>query len=91
MLTARRRPARLLHAHETSTPVEPLILGLILGGKMEQAYRQALIISEGSNSIFLEKPISLLLLVAAIGFLMLPMILKKSKQFTMARATAEGA
>ena len=71
-------------------PVEPLILGLILGGKMEQAYRQALIISQGSNSIFLEKPISLLLLVAAIGFLMLPMLLKKSKQFTMARATAEG-
>ena len=28
-------------------PVEPLILGLILGGKMEQAYRQALIISQG--------------------------------------------
>jgi putative tricarboxylic transport membrane protein len=70
-------------------PVEPLILGLILGGKMEQAYRQALIISQGSNSIFIEKPISLVLLVCAILFLCLPMILKKSKNFMAARATAE--
>jgi putative tricarboxylic transport membrane protein len=72
-------------------PVEPLILGLILGGKMEQAYRQALIISQGSNSIFVEKPISLCLLLAAVLFLCLPVILKKSKNFMMARATAEAS
>jgi len=72
-------------------PVEPLILGLILGGKMEQAYRQALIISQGSNSIFVEKPISLVLLVCALAFLFLPMILKKSKQFHAARASAEAS
>ncbi len=70
-------------------PVEPLILGLILGGRMEQAYRQALIISQGSNSIFVEKPISLLLLLCGLAFLLLPLVLKKSKQFMMARATAE--
>jgi putative tricarboxylic transport membrane protein len=73
-------------------PVEPLILGLILGGRMEQAYRQALIISQGSNLTFIEKPISLALLLCAVVFLALPIILKKSQQFRMARATSvEGA
>jgi putative tricarboxylic transport membrane protein len=69
-------------------PVEPLILGLILGGRMEQAYRQALIISSGSLTIFLQKPISLGLLLAAVLFLMLPTILAKSKQFQAAREEA---
>jgi putative tricarboxylic transport membrane protein len=69
-------------------PVEPLILGLILGGRMEQAYRQALIISQGSNLVFLEHPISLALLIAAVLFLLLPTILKKSKQFMAARETS---
>jgi putative tricarboxylic transport membrane protein len=73
-------------------PIEPLILGLILGGRMEQAYRQALIISQGSNLIFLEHPISLALLIGAVLFLLLPTLLKKSQDFMAARATsAEGA
>jgi len=69
-------------------PIEPLVLGLILGGRMEQAYRQALIISRGSLLIFLEKPISLGLLIAAVLFLMLPTILAQSKQFQAAREEA---
>jgi putative tricarboxylic transport membrane protein len=72
-------------------PIEPLILGLILGGRMEQAYRQALIISKGSNLIFFTKPISLTLLVGAVLFLFLPTLLAKAKQFQSARAAAEGA
>jgi putative tricarboxylic transport membrane protein len=69
-------------------PIEPLILGLILGGRMEQAYRQALIISKGSLSIFLEKPISLSLLICALLFMLLPTILAKSKHFQAAREEA---
>ncbi|MFD2184182.1 tripartite tricarboxylate transporter permease [Rhodoplanes azumiensis] len=72
-------------------PVEPLILGLILGGRLEQAYRQALIISKGSNMIFLEKPISLVLLICAVAFLFLPMLLKRSKQYKAVAETAEAA
>jgi putative tricarboxylic transport membrane protein len=72
-------------------PIEPLILGLILGGRMEQAYRQALIISKGSNLIFFTKPISLTLLVGAVLFLFLPALLAKAKQFQSARAATEGA
>lgn len=69
-------------------PIEPLILGLILGGRMEQAYRQSLIISKGSAMIFFDKPISLFFLGAALLFLFLPKILAKSKQFQLARQTA---
>jgi putative tricarboxylic transport membrane protein len=69
-------------------PIEPLILGLILGGRMESAYRQALIISKGSPLIFFEKPISLALLMCSLLFLFLPTILAKSKQFRTARETA---
>jgi putative tricarboxylic transport membrane protein len=69
-------------------PVEPLILGLILGGRMEQAYRQALIISKGSNLVFLQHPISLVLLIGALLFLFLPTLLARSKQFYMARKTS---
>jgi putative tricarboxylic transport membrane protein len=72
-------------------PIEPLILGLILGGRMEQAYRQALIISRGSPLIFLQKPISLTLLLCALIFLLLPTILEKSRQFQTSRKLSAGA
>jgi putative tricarboxylic transport membrane protein len=67
-------------------PVEPLILGLILGGRMESAYRQSLIISQGSHAIFLTKPISLTLLLGAVLFLTLPTILAKLKRGKELRA-----
>ena len=57
---------------------------------MEQAYRQALIISKGSNLIFFTKPISLTLLVGAVLFLFLPTLLAKAKQFQAARAAERG-
>jgi putative tricarboxylic transport membrane protein len=61
-------------------PIEPLILGLILGGRMESAYRQALIISKGSPSIFVTKPISLALLVSALLFLALPPLVARLRR-----------
>jgi putative tricarboxylic transport membrane protein len=61
-------------------PIEPLILGLILGGRMESAYRQSLIISKGSPAIFLTHPISAVLLAGAILFLVLPAFLARFKR-----------
>ncbi len=48
-----------------SIPVPPLVLALILGGMTEQAYRNALTISNGTLAIFYEKPISLAFLILA--------------------------
>jgi putative tricarboxylic transport membrane protein len=72
-------------------PVEPMVLGLILGGRMESAYRQALIISKGSPSIFFAKPISLFLLVAAVLSLALPALLARIKRAKEARAATATA
>jgi putative tricarboxylic transport membrane protein len=52
----------------------PLILALVLGPMMENALRQSLMISRGSFLIFFSRPISLILLSAAILFLLFPLI-----------------
>ncbi|KDE39948.1 Tricarboxylate transport membrane protein TctA [Nitrincola lacisaponensis] len=57
-------------------PAAPLILGLILGALMEESMRRALQISGGDWSTFLDKPISLTLLVIALLSLTLPLIKK---------------
>ncbi|MCF7935296.1 MAG: tripartite tricarboxylate transporter permease [Synergistales bacterium] len=47
-------------------PAAPMVLALILGNMMEQAFRQSLTLSMGSLMIFVEKPISLTLLIMAL-------------------------
>jgi putative tricarboxylic transport membrane protein len=44
----------------------PLLLGFVLGRLMEEKLRQAMVISRGSLSTFLERPVSLTLLVLAL-------------------------
>jgi putative tricarboxylic transport membrane protein len=51
----------------------PLLLGLVLGPKLEVAFRQSVMISHGGFAIFVERPISLALLVATLGFLLIPL------------------
>lgn len=53
-------------------PAAPLALGLILGPLLERAFRQSLIISRGSYTIFLERPISLGILVFAFVLMLAP-------------------
>ena len=52
----------------------PLILAFILGPMLETALRQSLIISRGSFSIFVSRPIALASLLVALLFLMFPLI-----------------
>ena len=49
----------------------PLLLGFILGPMMEENLRRALQISRGNLATFIERPISLGLLLAAVGLLVL--------------------
>ena len=46
-------------------PLAPAVLGLILGPMVETNYRRALALSSGSHSVFVESPISLVLLALA--------------------------
>ncbi|MFF5817239.1 tripartite tricarboxylate transporter permease [Lysinibacillus capsici] len=57
-------------------PVAPLVLALVLGPMIENNMRRALTISNGDFSIFITKPLSLLFLVVAISWLLIPLIMK---------------
>jgi putative tricarboxylic transport membrane protein len=46
-------------------PTSPVIIGMILGPMAEQEFRRAMTISNGDPMIFLQKPLSLMLLVLA--------------------------
>jgi putative tricarboxylic transport membrane protein len=46
-------------------PTSPVIIGMILGPMAEQEFRRAMTISDGSLMIFIQKPLSLTLLLIA--------------------------
>ncbi len=50
----------------------PLLLALVLGPKLEVAFRQSLMISHGSFEIFVTRPISFAFLAATLLFLLIP-------------------
>jgi putative tricarboxylic transport membrane protein len=52
----------------------PLILALVLGPMMEDSLRQSLLMSGGSPFIFLNRPISLVILIIAFILLVFPLI-----------------
>ena len=60
----------------------PLLLGLVLGPKLEVAFRQSLMISQGDFEVFISRPISLAFLLATLLFLIVPLLrraLRRSK------------
>jgi putative tricarboxylic transport membrane protein len=59
---------------KTDYEMAPLVLALVLGNLLENALRQSLIIGRGSFVIFFLRPISFAFLLAAIVFLILPII-----------------
>jgi putative tricarboxylic transport membrane protein len=65
----------------------PLLLALVLGPKLEVAFRQSLMISHGDFEVFINRPISMVFLIATVIFLLLPVfqiIIKSLKKGGMA-------
>ncbi|AJD89696.1 tripartite tricarboxylate transporter TctA [Jeotgalibacillus malaysiensis] len=62
-----------------SFPAAPFILAFILGGMMEQAFRQTLTISNGSFGIFLDKPIALSLIGVGLLTILFPLLKGRRK------------
>ncbi|MCW5575282.1 MAG: tripartite tricarboxylate transporter permease [Burkholderiales bacterium] len=58
-------------------PVAPVILGLVLGTRMEEALRQSMIMSQGNLLALLDRPIVVVFLVLTVVFLCVPVILKR--------------
>jgi putative tricarboxylic transport membrane protein len=69
-------------------PSAPLILGFVLGDAMERALRQSLMMSQGDVTTFFQRPISAVMIIAAIVILVLPLFgrIKTMRN----RALAEG-
>ncbi|MBI3028990.1 MAG: tripartite tricarboxylate transporter permease [Candidatus Rokubacteria bacterium] len=55
-------------------PVAPLVVALVLGDMTEEALRQSLIMSDGSFTIFLTRPIAAALIGVALFIFLLPML-----------------
>jgi putative tricarboxylic transport membrane protein len=58
-------------------PVAPMVLSLVLGGIMEQSFRQAMTISGGNPSIFVGSPICITLVVLSVISILTPFILAR--------------
>jgi putative tricarboxylic transport membrane protein len=52
----------------------PLLLALVLGPKLEAAFRQSLMISHGDFGMFVNRPVSLVFLLGALIFLSAPLL-----------------
>jgi putative tricarboxylic transport membrane protein len=52
----------------------PLLLALVLGPKLEVAFRQSLMISHGDFGIFTHRPVSMVFLLATMIFLLIPVL-----------------
>jgi len=69
-----------------SFPAPPFILAFILGGMMEQSFRQSMTISNGNLSIFVNSPLPLSLIIIAFLSLVLPSIIKwRSRRLLLKR------
>jgi putative tricarboxylic transport membrane protein len=64
-------------------PVGPIVLGIILGGPLEERFVQAITASQGSFVVFVSRPAAVILACLALGVWLLPVIGRK-KSFEQA-------
>ncbi|MGO1766182.1 MAG: tripartite tricarboxylate transporter permease, partial [Advenella sp.] len=57
-------------------PTAPIVLALVLVPMAESNYRRALVVADGSHTVFFLSPISLILLLAAASSFLVPLIRK---------------
>lgn len=61
-------------------PITPLILALVLGYTIEDNFRKALVLSDGSFSIFVKSPVSTVFLLLALVIMVAPILGPKIKR-----------
>jgi putative tricarboxylic transport membrane protein len=62
-------------------PLAPAVLGVVLGGLMEQSLRQALVLSDGSYWILVQRPLFLVLLILSVMSLASPYLISAFRKF----------
>lgn len=65
-------------------PLAPMVLSLVLGGIMEQSFRQAMTISGANPIVFVKSTICVVLLVAAVALLLAPLLFSKVRELKSA-------
>lgn len=70
-------------------PVAPAVLAIVLGPLTERSLRQSLISSQGDPMTFLERPISLVCILIAVGLVSFPIVSKLLKKRKSAMEAAE--
>ncbi|WP_320045872.1 tripartite tricarboxylate transporter permease [uncultured Ilyobacter sp.] len=75
-----------LFMSKAKVPTAPMILGVIVGGTMEQSFRQAIVLSNGSLSIFTGSPLAITLILLTIGSVVFPLIKEAMKKKKLASA-----
>ena len=70
-------------------PVAPLVLSLVLGGIMEQSFRQAMTISGANPKIFVGSTICVVLLALSLISVLLPFLLPKLKAWREGTSESE--
>jgi putative tricarboxylic transport membrane protein len=68
-------------------PTAPVIIGMILGPLAEQEFRRAMTISQGDPMIFLERPLSLALLMTAALAVLAPVLWRQAAKSKVGRKT----
>ena len=61
----------------------PMVLAVVLGPMLEEAFRQSLMLSKGDFTIFVSRPLSLSFLIVAFLLLVVPIITQRKKLSTL--------
>ncbi len=70
-------------------PLAPLVVALVLGDMTEQAFRQSLIMGQGSPAIFFTRPISAFFVLVALAVFLLPYVRNLVRRARRPAVTAE--
>jgi putative tricarboxylic transport membrane protein len=70
-------------------PLAPLVLALVLGDLAENAFRQSLIMSQGSLLVFVDRPIAGVICALAVFFFALPVITPAWRSWRARKAPAQ--
>ncbi|MDM0044150.1 tripartite tricarboxylate transporter permease [Variovorax dokdonensis] len=70
-------------------PTAPVVVGMILGPLAEAQLRNAISIGEGSAVVFIQRPMSVALIVIVLAVLVLPRIFKRLEERKLRAATAK--
>jgi putative tricarboxylic transport membrane protein len=69
-------------------PAAPLILGMVLGGRLELSLRQSLMMSQGDITIFFTRWLSAFMIVTAVLLLSIP-LLRKARRNALTESSPE--